>query len=157
MVYFKDCNTLEQVKTRYRTLAKVFHPDCGGSNELMTKLNNEYSIACNTVLSSDGVATEDAQEEMRLSEEYRCVIEKIIPLPGIKIEIVGNWLWVTGNTYPVRQQLKQAGLYFASKKQAWYFRSEEHRTTGSKKTLDEIRQKYGSSSVGNKSFTNAIE
>ena len=150
MIYFKECHTIEDVKVRYRTLAKIFHPDCGGSNELMQALNTEYAVACNTVLSSDNVATDEAQDAMKLSEEYRRVIEQIIPLPGIKIEIVGNWLWITGNTYPVRLQLKQAGLYFASKKQAWYYRSEEYKTTGSKKTLEEIKAKYGSEKVNSR-------
>ena len=157
MIYFKECHTIEDVKVRYRTLAKIFHPDCGGSNELMQALNTEYAVACNTVLSSDNVATDEAQDAMKLSEEYRRVIEQIIPLPGIKIEIVGNWLWITGNTYPVRLQLKQAGLYFASKKQAWYYRSEEYKTTGSKKSLDEIRNKYGSEAVHSMHHSRVIE
>ncbi len=157
MIYFKECRTIEEVKIRYRTLAKLFHPDCGGSNELMQKLNDEYPIACSSVLSREDFSAEEAQEEVRLSEEYRQVIEKIIPLPGIKIEIVGNWLWVTGNTYPVRKELKAAGFFFASKKVAWYYRSEDFKTTGSKKSLDEIRAKYGSESVNNRNHSRVIE
>lgn len=157
MVYFKDCHTLEQVKIRFRTLAKVFHPDCGGTDELMVKLNDEYAVACNTIMSSEGLTSDEAQEGMKLSEEYRRVIEQITPLPGIKIEVVGNWIWVTGNTYPVRQQLKLAGLYFASKKQAWYYRADEYKTTSSKKSLDEIRSKYGSEQVPSRPHSHVIE
>lgn len=157
MIYFKECRTIEEVKVRYRTLAKIFHPDCGGSTELMQKLNDEYSVACNTVMSGENVTEEQAQEGMKLSEEYRRVIEQIIPLPGIKIELVGNWIWATGNTYPVRQQLKGAGFFYASKKQAWYYRAEEYRTTGSKMNLDEIRAKYGSEHVHSRPHNYAIE
>ena len=70
-----------------------------------------------------------------------------MPITGILIEVVGAWLWVTGATYPVRKELKAAGLFFASKKQAWYYRAEEYATKGGKKTLDEIREKYGSEAV----------
>ena len=157
MIYFKECRTIEEVKARYRTLAKIFHPDCGGSTELMQQLNDEYSVACNTVLSGEDLTSEEAQEEMKLSEEYRRVIEQIIPLPGIKIEIVGDWIWVTGNTYPVKKQLKEAGLFFASKKVAWYYRAEEYKTTGSKKSLEEIRAKYGSETVHSRHYSHAIE
>ena len=59
---------------------------------------------------------EQADEQIRMSEEFRKVIEQIINLPGIVIEVVGNWIWVTGNTYPVPTDLKAAGLFFASKK-----------------------------------------
>lgn len=156
MVYFKECKTIEEVKARYKTLAKIFHPDCGGETELMQKLNTEYALACSQVLQDENMTTEEAEEHTRLSEEYRAVIEKLIGLTGITIEVVGNWIWVTGNSYPVRKQLKEAGLFFASKKVAWYFRSEEYKTKGGKKTLDEIREKYGSEKVSGKPHSNTI-
>lgn len=68
------------------------------------------------------------------------VIKKLMPLAGIVIEVVGNWICVTGSTYPVRKELKEAGIFFASKKHAWYYRAEEFKTTGSRKSLDEIRR-----------------
>ena len=157
MTYFKDCLTLEQVKTRYKTLAKVFHPDCGGDTEIMKALNAEYALACAQVLKGENLSTEDADEQIRISEEYRKVIEQISNLPGIIIEIVGDWIWVTGATFPVRKELKAAGLFFASKKVAWYYRAEEFKTTGSKKSLDEIREKYGSEKVNSRRYTTAIE
>jgi hypothetical protein len=157
MIYFKECLTLDDVKIRYRTLAKIFHPDCGGSTELMQKINDEYAIICNHILRNENLTSDEAQEGMKLSEEYRQVIEQIIPLQSIKIEIVGNWIWVTGNTYPVKQQLKSAGLFFASKKQAWYYRAEEFKTKGGKKSLDEIRAKYGSEKVNNMEQNRVID
>jgi hypothetical protein len=44
--------------------------------------------------------------KVTVSEEYKQVIEQLINIAGIIIEIVGNWIWVTGNTYPVRKQLE---------------------------------------------------
>ena len=157
MKYFKDCRTIEEVKAVYKKLAKEHHPDCGGSVEVMQQINAEYPQACARVLKGDNLTSEDTEEQIRMSEEYRAVIELLIGLPGIIIEVVGNWIWVTGNTKPVKQQLKDAGLFFASKKVAWYYRSEEYKTTGSKKTLDEIRAKYGSEQVKSRRYSTAIE
>jgi len=157
MIYFKECNNIEEVKARYKTLAKIFHPDMGGSTELMQALNAEYALACASVLQDENLTAEEAAEYTRLSEEYRAVIEKLIGLTGIIIEVVGNWVWVTGLTYPVKKQLKEAGLFFAPKKVAWYYRAEEYKTKGGKKTLDEIRAKYGSEKVNSKHHRNAIE
>ncbi|MDY4838399.1 MAG: J domain-containing protein [Lachnospiraceae bacterium] len=43
--YFNGCNTEESLKTRYRDLCKVYHPDMGnGSMEEFTKIKNEYDI-----------------------------------------------------------------------------------------------------------------
>jgi len=158
MRYFKDCKTLEEVKARYKVLAKENHPDCGGDTVTMQAINAEYAFACAKILKGENLSDEDTNEQIRLSEEYRKVIEQIINLPGIVIEVVGNWIWVTGNTKPVKQQLKDAGLFFASKKVAWYYRAEEYKTKGGKKTLDEIRNKYGSEQVHSKRrYSHAIE
>ena len=157
MIYFKECNTIEEVKARYKTLAKIFHPDMGGDTKLMQALNEEYAYVCTNILSCENLSTEDTEDNLRLSEEYRGVIEKLIVLAGITIELVGQWIWVTGNTYPVRKQLKDAGLFYASKKVAWYYRAEEYKTTGSKKSLDEIREKYGSETVNSKHRNKVIE
>ncbi len=157
MKYFIDCRTIEEVKALYKQLAKQHHPDCGGDTETMKTINIEYSQACARVLKGDNTTSEETEEQIRMSEEYRAVIELLIGLPGIIIEVVGNWIWVTGNTRPVKTQLKAAGLFFASKKVAWYYRSEEYKTTGSKKSLDEIREKYGSEKVNSRRHSNAIE
>jgi len=147
MQYFNDCTTIEEVKAHYKTLAKQHHPDCGGDTATMQAINTEYAYACAKILKGENLSAEETDEQIRLSEEYRNVIEQIINLAGIMIEVVGNWIWLTGLTFPVRKQLKAAGLFFASKKVAWYYRAEEYKTKGGKKTLDEIREKYGSEKI----------
>ena len=157
MKYFKECKTIEEVKATYKKLAKEFHPDCGGSTETMQAINSEYAFAIAKLLKGENLSEEETNEQMKLSEEYRKVIESIINLAGVVIEVVGNWIWVTGLTFPVKKQLKEAGLFFAPKKVAWYYRSEEFKTKGGKKTLEEIRAKYGSETVkSNKQFSKAI-
>ena len=41
--FFSTCENFEQVKCRYRELAKKFHPDSGGSINDFKRLNEEYS------------------------------------------------------------------------------------------------------------------
>lgn len=148
MRYFHDCKTIDEIKARYKQLAKQHHPDCGGDTGTMQAINVEYAYACAHAIKGENLSTEETAERIRLSEEYRQVLEHIIHLPNIFIELVGNWIWVTGNTFPVKSKLKEAGLFFASKKVAWYYRAEEYKTKGGKKTLEEIRRKYGSETIG---------
>jgi hypothetical protein len=147
MRYFNNCKTIDEIKALYKKLAKENHPEHGGSTDIMQEINTEYAFACAKILKGENLTTEETDEQIRLSEEYRKVIEQIINLPGIVVEVVGNWILVTGNTYPVRKQLKDAGLHFASKKVAWYYRAEEFKTRTSNKSLEEIRNKYGSETV----------
>jgi len=151
MKFFKDCNTIDEVKASYKRLAMLHHPDRGGDTATMQEINKEYAFASAKVLKGANLSEEETEQHIRFSEEYRRLIEQIAHLPLITIELVGWWIWVTGNTYPVRKELRNAGLFFASKKEAWYYRSEEYKVTkGGKKTLDEIRVKYGSEVINSK-------
>jgi hypothetical protein len=153
MQFFKDCKTIEEVKHLYKKLAMQHHPDRGGDTATMQAINKVYAFACAKLAKGAGLSDEEVNQEMHMSEEYRHVVESIIYLPDITIELVGLWLWVTGNTYPIRKELKEAGLLFAPKKKAWYYRNEMYKTRSGKKTLDQIRHKYGSEMIRNQSHT----
>jgi len=152
MKWFSECRALDEVKALYKKLAKQYHPDLGGDTETMQKINKEYAFASAKAINGENLTEEETENEIRFSEEYRQAIEKIIHLEGIVIELVGYWIWVSGNTIAVKSELKNAGYFFASKKLAWYFRTGEYKCTkGGKKSLDEIRDKYGSEIIkGNK-------
>jgi hypothetical protein len=145
MKWFDDCKTLEEVKARYKQMAKQHHPDLGGDTATMQGINRAYAVASAKAIKGANLSDEETESEILSSEAYRQAIEQIIHLDGITIELVFKWIWVTGNTYPVRATLKTAGFLFASKKQAWYFRTAEYKVSQSSgKSLDEIRNKYGS-------------
>jgi hypothetical protein len=145
MKWFNDCKTLEEVKAAYKKLAKQYHPDLGGDTATMQAINTEYTFACAKTIKGANLSDEQTENEMRFSEAYRKAIEQVIHLEGITVELVGMWLWATGQTYFFRKQLKSAGFFFAPKKQAWYFRTDEYRVNKSSgKSLEQIRRKYGS-------------
>ena len=40
--YFKNVETLEELRKQYRDLLKKYHPDNGGSEEITKDINTEY-------------------------------------------------------------------------------------------------------------------
>jgi|BioPla2DNA2_1021312.scaffolds.fasta_scaffold189662_1 curved DNA-binding protein CbpA len=145
--YFKGIDNLQDLKNLYRELAKKHHPDHGGDNETMKKINAEFEYLFNTLPKTKG---EKASEQT--ATDYIKVVENIIHIPDIKIEIIGTWIWITGNTKPVKEELKKAGFKFAPKKVAWYWHGQKKYRKRSKKKLsmEEIRNLYGSEELEKK-------
>jgi curved DNA-binding protein CbpA len=146
--YFLLCFTLDEVKKRYKELAMQWHPDKGGDTAVMQDINNEYaSIIKDAFYKFSDQSEEDQAEYIKYPE----IINKIIGLPGIIIELIGNWIWVSGNTYDHRVVLKQTGFYFAPNKAMWYYRPPEYKSSNrDSKSIEYIRWKYGSEIVDNK-------
>jgi len=146
--HFQNCQSLEEVKRRYKELAMLHHPDRGGNTATMQDINNEYeSIVKNSFFEFSTCSEEDQAEFIK----YPDIINQIIGLEGIIIELIGNWIWISGNTYPYRSRLKQIGFYFAPKKVMWYYRPPDYKCSNrSPKTIEFIRLKYGSDVIETK-------
>jgi hypothetical protein len=72
----------------------------------------------------------------------------------LNIEICGSWIWVSGNTYTYKEQLKESGYHYSRSKKMWYFASEpidEKRKYRHSQSQDKIRFKYGSEKVETRS------
>ena len=44
MTQLNQAQSIQELKVAYHQLAKSFHPDCGGSNQLMLQLNHVYQL-----------------------------------------------------------------------------------------------------------------
>lgn len=140
MKYFKNIASLEEAKKEYKKLAMANHPDRGGNEDTMKEINNEYELLINTLAKGN-------KEDSAMAMDFKDVLDKIINL-DVTIEILNKWIWVSGNTYPVRTQLKEAGFMWASVKKKWYYRKEDAKCSSrGKKSYEEIKQKYGATTV----------
>ena len=143
--------TQDQIKRAYRECCSKYHPDRNPAGlEMMKAVNAAYAI-----LKDLETAENDASAE-NFGESLNEVINEVINLDGIKIEICGNWVWLSGNTYPHREAIKAAGFKWASKKKQWYFRPEGYvKKSRSEWTPEKIRENFGAKEV--KTKTNFIK
>lgn len=158
MTYFKNVNDLQELRKQYKDLLKSFHPDCpGGSTAATQQINIEYAKLFKELKNRHESKTTDhnvksSHDNMKYNFEedelLREMIQKVVHFTNITIEICGSWLWISGNTYQYRKDLKEFGFKWASQKKQWYWHSETY-IKKSRKTLsmDDIRSYYGSTNV----------
>lgn len=160
MTYFKDINTLEELRRQYKKLLRKYHPDNPqGSTEATQAINAEYDKIFKVLKDKHDKQTADSTagknntyDNMKYDyaedEKLREVFQSIINFVGINIEIVGCWIWVDGSTYEYKDRLKALGFKWAREKKKWYFHTEAFRKTSNKKlSMNDIRSYYGSTKV----------
>ena len=158
MTYFKNVETLEELRRQYKELLKKYHPDNPqGSTEATQAINAEYDKLFKVLKNKHESKTADSDTEKAdfnnmkydFSEDQalREMLNKIIGFDGITIEVIGNWIWCF-NSYGYRKELKELGFKYAGQKKAWYYHTESFRKRSHKKlSMDDIRNYYGSTEV----------
>lgn len=147
--WFKGCETMDELKAAYKKLAKRWHPDLpGGVLEAMQEINAEYDRLA-AILPKVNAKGERYQPQTREAPEaFRAAVVAVQAIPGILVELCGEWLWITGNTREHRETFKAAGYKWSQNKAAWYWHEGEYRRSGKKKySMDDIRRRYGSQAV----------
>lgn len=160
--YFKNAETLEQLRKQYKELLKKYHPDNGGSEEIMKAVNAEYDKLfkmlkdkheSKSAYNSGDHSTKQSNYNKNMydwenDKALREVLQKIINFDGIEILICGQWIWISGNTYSYKKELKEIGFKWAREKKKWYFHTEAFRKRSHKKlSMEDIRNYYGSTEV----------
>jgi hypothetical protein len=158
--YFKECKTLEDVKKAFRILAKLYHPDMKtGDTEKFKAINNEYEEAFEYFKNDYNNKAENKNKQNKETpEEFREIINVLIRLEGLEIEICGTWLWLSGNTYKYRDVIKSLKFKWSNSKKEWYFYNgiDEMLKIRGSRTMEEIREKYGSEIYKSNSTLNYI-
>lgn len=124
--YFADVTTAEEAKARYRELCRTNHPDISkrpDANAIMAEINAEWEKVWERLKdihqTAEGKTYTETRDEYKSTEtagEFAEIIGKLVTLTGVTVELVGSWIWVTGNTYIHRDTLKGLGFGWAGKK-----------------------------------------
>jgi hypothetical protein len=132
---FREVTGINEAKKVYKTLAKKLHPDVGGSEEEFKILNSVYTdLIENKIYFSN---------EFKIDLDLEKIISQVLHFENITIELIGSWIWLSGDTKEIKDKLKEIGFKWASKKKMWYYGEMKGKSHG-EKSLDEIKDKYGS-------------
>lgn len=146
MKYFTNCKTLDEAKQLYKKLVFELHPDTSGrdSKAEFQAMQNEFENFRPTSEKFKG------EYDTWNAQEYSHLITQLMTIPNITIEICGSWIWLAGDTKPVKEQIKAVDTGetmkrgFSPKKKKWYFSPVGYRKRGGKEmSFEEIQKKYG--------------
>ena len=148
MKYFTNINTLEELKKEYKKLALKNHPDRGGDVEIMKAINAEYDEVFKEVkdIHKNAKGETYTKENTETPDIFKDIIDKLMRMDGLEIEIIGCFIWLSGNTKEHKDAIKEMGFRWHSNKKMWYKAPDGYKKRSRKKySMDEIRDMYGTS------------
>jgi len=151
MRYFDHLHDVAEIKKLYRQLAMENHPDHGGDTATMQEINSQYADALQR---ADGQKSTDSRGKTHTyhynADIEQAIMDKIAELiaAGVAqradIALIGTWIWVTGDTKPVKDTLKASGCTWHSKRRCWYWHNGPRRSRYARgASLSDLAEKYG--------------
>lgn len=157
--YFAGIEDIETLKAKYKELALIHHPDRGGDSSTMAAINAEFDAKSKELAGTgthkkqkktdkaEGMTEEEL--EAAIAAEFKAVMEALVKLDldGVTVELIGSWLWASGDTKPIKEELKAIGFYWNRERVLWqwhdsYINYKFHK--GRKKAdKEDIEDKYG--------------
>ena len=139
---FLGCKTTDEVDQRYQELSRVF--TC--QDEMLKAIKAEYSVLMETLKITK--PAEPTKEKVTMNDMIDALHGKV-KSDAVNVEVIKDWLWVSGKIFDVRDALKELGFRYSSDKKSWYWRADEKKITIAHEPLsfDLIREKYGSKEV----------
>ena len=146
MKWFKDIKDLLELKKEYKRLAFKYHSDRGGDDEIMKEINVEYEKMFN-ILKEQTEKDSEKETEKEDSRDFIDIINSLMKF-DIEIELIGTWLWLHGDTYSIKEELKELGCRFSKGEKLWYYTKSDYKKTYHKNNnMGNIRNRYWSTII----------
>lgn len=148
-----QATNLETLRKVYYRLALVYHPDKGGSVEMMAFINNLYNelfAKLKNGYESDTSADKRYENYSPDADDlFKEILSILLKLSDINVEICGCWIWISGETKQHKDVLKENKCMWSRDKSMWYWKPYESKYKKHRDglSMDEIRDIFGSYDV----------
>ena len=77
------------------------------------QMRSKVYVAYRDLVFQDNVLKKANKANNKDSDKFKDIINELIKYNELTIEIIGSWLWISGNTYPLRDMIKNLGLLWS--------------------------------------------
>ena len=128
----------------------LHHPDKGGNTATMQAIKNEYDDLFPKLKDvhkdREGKTYTAKKRTQETPEHFKIIIDELMTMENIIVEIIGCFIWITGDTKNYKDRLKDLKFFWHTNKKAWYLKPENYKRQSRKNyEFDEIRSMYGTS------------
>lgn len=160
--WFDGVKLVADAKALFKKLAFANRPDRGGDLQTMQEIAEQFQALLKTFHKQTTTGSDGKDHTYYYNQATeQAIIDKINELlssgaliDGVDAYIVGSWLWVEGNTKPVKHLLGKDGLkmQWHSNRLAWYFKGDPSYKPrfNSAASLEDLKHYYGASKVNTK-------
>jgi curved DNA-binding protein CbpA len=143
-MYFSADLSKADAKKLFRDLSKQLHPDKGGNHDDFVKMQHEYE---NFLKGNFAYTSKQATDEINSINDFIKANEFIKQFDGLKLELTGLWIWLSGDTFKYKDQIKEHGFRWSKSKKKWY--KAPYKINGRKRgvSFSKIKNKYGYTSA----------
>lgn len=115
---YEGCFDLADLKRRYLAMAKEYHPVTGKDPISLFMCRLQYFAKSQEPLMKFSIQSDGFQLDFL---EFPDKIDKLIGW-GLKVEMIGTWCWVNGNTCSHEDELTEMGFIYEESLKSWYNR-----------------------------------
>ena len=154
-MFFNDISDLDDLKVMFRKLCMKHHPDKGGDADMFKLMYEEYQQVLSAMkLNAD--KTSPLYNSYNYDSNIDLAVWKMAEsikgsCPEAIVEIIGNWIWVSGKSWMYAAYLKTLSCRFSGGKKAWYWFSgiekSHHSKTSRTKDVNQLRQMWHTTEI----------
>ena len=154
-----DVIDIKEISKKYRKKIFSCHPDHGGSDMQFIELQQAYTTIMSSIQYSRKRFNKESNEMEDITKNYdEALINKMMELinnlshvKDININIMGDWIWVDGETKPYKDKIKSMNFRFSSNKKAWYWHDGKYKKRSKiNYSMSDIELRHGRISIQNK-------
>jgi len=139
-MYFSKKLSQADAKKLFRKLSLELHPDKGGDAKKFIEMQAEFE---KFLKGNFSFTDKDAHNEVTSMNDFIKANEFVKSFVDVIVELTGTWVWLSGNTRPYKDAIKENGFKWSKAKKKWFKAPYQLKRKKRGVSFAKIKNKYG--------------